>query len=253
MQRWKLTVEYDGRPFVGWQRQANGPSVQEAIETAVFRFSGETVRVTGAGRTDAGVHALGQVAHVDLARPASPATVRDALNQHLKPQPIAILAAEPVPASFDARFSARRRAYRYRIVNRRAPLTLERGRAWHVMRPLDAGVMDQAAQLLVGRHDFTSFRAAECQAASPVRTLDRLSVRREGDLVLIEAEARSFLHHQIRNFAGSLRLVGEGKRPITWIAEVLAARDRSCAGPTAPPDGLYFLSVDYDAPATSVG
>jgi tRNA pseudouridine38-40 synthase len=245
MQRWKLTIEYDGGPFVGWQRQATGPSVQQALEEAVERFSGETVRVTGAGRTDAGVHAAGQVAHLDLARETNATTVRNAVNQHLKPWPVAVLAAEPVPSTFDARLSARRRAYRYRIVNRPAPLALDRGRAWHVIRPLDADAMQAAAQLLVGRHDFTSFRAAECQSASPVKTLDRLEVRREGETISIEAEARSFLHHQIRNFAGTLRLVGEGKRPPGWVAEVLAARNRSAAGQTAPPDGLCFLWVRY--------
>jgi tRNA pseudouridine38-40 synthase len=220
--------------------------VQQALEEAVERFSGEAVRVTGAGRTDAGVHAEGQVAHLDLARETNATTVRNAVNQHLKPWPIAIVAAEPVPSIFDARLSARRRAYRYRIVNRPAPLALDRGRAWHVVRPLDAAAMDAAARLLVGRHDFTSFRAAECQSASPVKTLDRLEVRREGETVAIEAEARSFLHHQIRNLAGTLRLVGEGKRPPGWVAEVLAARDRSAAGVTAPPEGLCFLWVRYD-------
>lgn len=245
MQRWKLTIEYDGSPFVGWQRQTNGPSVQQALEEAVERFSGETVRVNGAGRTDAGVHAQGQVAHLDLARETNATTVRNAVNQHLKPWPVAVIAAEAVPSTFDARLSARRRAYRYRIVNRAAPLALDRGRAWHVVRPVDATLMHEAAQHLVGRHDFTSFRAAECQSASPIKTLDRLDVRRDGETVAIEAEARSFLHHQIRNFAGTLRLVGEGKRPPAWVAEVLAARDRSAAGPTAPPDGLCFLWVDY--------
>lgn len=245
MARYKLTIEYDGRPFVGWQRQASGLSVQQAIEEAIFRFCGEDVRITAAGRTDAGVHAAGQVAHVDIARPTVPDTVRDAVNQHLKPLPIAILAAEAVDQSFDARTSAVRRAYRYRIVNRRPPLALEAGRAWQVMRPLDAAAMHRAARHLVGRHDFTSFRAAECQARSPVKTIDRLDVIRRGEAIEIEAEARSFLHHQIRNIAGTLKLVGEGKRPPVWVAEVLAARDRSAAGATAPPDGLCFLWVRY--------
>jgi tRNA pseudouridine38-40 synthase len=245
MTRYKLTIEYDGRPFVGWQRQINGRSVQQSIEEAVFRFCGEEVRITAAGRTDAGVHAAGQVAHVDITRPTVPDTVRDAINQHLKPLPISILAAELVDDSFSARMSAIQRAYRYRIVNRRAPLALESGRAWQVIRPLDAAAMHAAAQHLVGHHDFSSFRAAECQAKSPVKTIDRLDVIRRGDAVEIEAEARSFLHHQIRNIAGTLKLVGEGKRPPGWVAEVLAARNRAVAGPTAPPDGLCFLWVRY--------
>lgn len=245
MARYKLTIEYDGRPFVGWQRQANGLSVQQAVEEAILRFCGEDIRITAAGRTDAGVHAIGQVAHADIARPADPGTVRDALNFHLKPLPVAILAAEVVDESFDARTSAILRAYRYRIVNRRAPLALEAGQAWQVSRPLDAAAMHEAAQHLVGHHDFTSFRAAECQAKSPMRTMDRLDVVRRGEAIEIEAEARSFLHHQIRNIAGTLKLVGEGKRPPGWVAEVLAARNRAAAGPTAPPDGLCFLWVRY--------
>lgn len=245
MARYKLTIEYDGRPFVGWQRQANGLSVQQAVEEAITRFCGEDIRITAAGRTDAGVHAIGQVAHADIARPTDPATVRDALNFHLKPLPVAILAAEEVDERFDARTSAILRAYRYRIVNRRAPLALEAGQAWQVSRPLDAASMHEAAQHLVGHHDFTSFRAAECQAKSPMRTMDRLDVVRRGEAVEIEAEARSFLHHQIRNIAGTLKLVGEGKRPPGWVAEVLAARRRAAAGATAPPDGLCFLWVRY--------
>jgi tRNA pseudouridine38-40 synthase len=245
MARYKLTIEYDGRPFVGWQRQAHGLSVQQAVEEAIQRFCGEAVRITAAGRTDAGVHAAGQVAHADIARPTDPGTVRDAVNFHLKPLPVAILAAEEVEGSFDARTSAILRAYRYRIVNRRAPLALEAGRAWQVARPLDAAAMHEAAQHLVGHHDFTSFRAAECQARSPMRTMDRLDVARRGEAVEIEAEARSFLHHQIRNIVGTLKLVGEGKRPPGWVAEVLAARDRAAAGATAPPDGLCFLWVRY--------
>ena len=245
MTRYKLTIEYDGRPFVGWQRQANGLSVQQSVEEAILRFCGEEVRITAAGRTDAGVHAIGQVAHADIARPTDPGTVRDALNFHLKPLPVAILSAEAVDECFDARTSAILRAYRYRIVNRRAPLALEAGQAWQVSRPLDAAAMHEAAQHLVGHHDFTSFRAAECQAKSPLRTMDRLDVVRRGEAVEIEAEARSFLHHQIRNIAGTLKLVGEGKRPPGWVAEVLAARDRAAAGATAPPDGLCFLWVRY--------
>ncbi|MEX0922372.1 MAG: tRNA pseudouridine(38-40) synthase TruA [Rhodovibrionaceae bacterium] len=245
MTRYKLTLEYDGGPFVGWQRQDNGPSVQQALEEAVFGFCGEAVTVQGAGRTDAGVHALGQVAHVDIEKPSAAETLRDALNAHLKPNPIAVLAAEAVDAEFHARFSAIRRRYLYRIVNRRAPLALERGRAWFVPQPLDAGAMHAAAQHLVGHHDFTSFRAKECQSETPVKTLDRLEVSRHGETLEIAATARSFLHHQVRNFAGSLRLVGEGKWPPERVADVLAARDRAAAGPTAPPDGLFLLSVDF--------
>jgi len=247
--RYKIVVEYDGGGFVGWQRQANGPSVQAALEEAVHRFCGERVLVEGAGRTDAGVHALAQVAHFDLAREASADTVMKALNFHLKPAPVAVLAAAAVSGDFHARFSAVRRAYLYRIVNRRAPLALERGRAWFVPQPLDAAAMHEAAQLLVGRHDFTSFRAGECQAKSPVKTLDLLSVTRPGDpagdLIEIRAEARSFLHHQIRNFAGSLRLVGEGKWDAADLRRALQARDRAAAGPTAPAEGLYLTEVGY--------
>jgi tRNA pseudouridine38-40 synthase len=247
--RYKLTIEYDGRPFVGWQRQANGPSVQQAIEEAIFRFCGEEVRITVAGRTDAGVHALGQVAHVDLVRETTPDTIQGALNFHLKPAPVAILAVEAVPPTFDARMTAIRRSYRYRIVNRRAPLTFEAGLAWQVARPLDAAAMHEAAQVLVGHHDFTSFRAAECQARSPVKTLDRLDVRRFGEEIEIVAEARSFLHHMVRNMVGTLKLVGEGKWTPKDVARALRARDRSAAGPTAPPDGLYLVGVGYPATA----
>ena len=245
MTRYKLTLEYDGGPFVGWQRQDNGPSVQQTLEAAVLGFCGETVTVQGAGRTDAGVHALGQVAHVDIGKDTDAETVRDALNAHLKPQPIAVLEAEAVSEDFHARYSAVRRRYRYCIVNRRAPLALERGRAWFVPQPLDAAAMHRAAQSLVGHHDFTSFRAKECQAESPEKTLDVLEVSRLGEAVEIRAEARSFLHHQVRNIAGSLKLVGEGRWPEAKIAEVLAARDRAAAGPTAPPDGLTLVGVDY--------
>ena len=245
MTRWKIIVEYDGRPFVGWQRQANGPSVQQAIEEAVFAFAGERVTVQGAGRTDSGVHALGQVAHFDLEKPAEPDTVRDAVNFHMKPQPIAILEAEPVGADFHARFSATGRGYLYRILNRRAPPTLDVGRVWPVGVALDAAAMHAAAQALVGRHDFSSFRAAECQAETPVKTLDSLTVRRAGAEVHIEAQARSFLHNQVRIVVGTLKLVGEGKWPVGQVAAALAARDRAAAGPTAPPDGLYLTGVRY--------
>jgi len=245
MTRWKLVVEYDGTPFVGWQRQENGPSVQAALEDAVFAFCGERVVAQGAGRTDAGVHAAGQVAHVDIARESGADTVRDALNFHLKPAPIAVLSAIAAGEDFHARFSAIGRAYRYRIVNRRAPLALELGRAWHLVQPLDAARMHEAAQMLVGNHDFTSFRSSICQAPSPVKTLDRLDVSRHGEAIEIVAEARSFLHHQVRNMAGTLKLVGEGKWQPRDVASALAARDRSKAGPTAPPEGLCLERVVY--------
>jgi len=248
--RWKLTLEYEGAGFVGWQRQDNGLSVQQALEEAVMAFSGETVTLQGAGRTDSGVHASGQVAHLDLNRDCDAKTLRDAVNFHLKPRPVAILTAEPAAPDFHARFSARGRKYRYRIVNRRAPLVLDRGRAWFVARPLDAAAMAAAAARLLGRHDFSSFRAAECQAPSPVKTLDvlRVAVVSEdatGQTLEIVAEARSFLHHQVRNMVGSLRLVGEGKWSPEDMTRVLAARNRCVAGPTAPPEGLYLTAVVY--------
>jgi tRNA pseudouridine38-40 synthase len=243
--RYKLIVEYDGAPFVGWQVQHNGPSVQGAIAAAILAFSGEPAAVQGAGRTDAGVHALGQVAHFDLAREHAPDTVRDALNAHLRPHPVAVLAAEQVDDTFDARFSARRRHYLYRIVNRRADLTLDLGRAWRVPRPLDAAVMHAAAQRLLGKHDFTTFRAAECQAKSPEKTLDRLDVMRAGEEISVRASARSFLQHQVRSMVGSLVLVGEGKWSADDLASALAARDRAACGPVAPPEGLYLVRVDY--------
>ena len=233
MPRFKLLIEYDGTPFVGWQLQAGGPSVQGLIAEAIAAFCGERVAVYGAGRTDAGVHALGQVAHFDLARDWRPDRVRDALNARLRPHPIAVLSAEKVEPGFDARFSAKRRHYLYRIVNRRADLALERHRAWRVPRRLDAAAMHEAAQALVGRHDFTTFRAAECQAKSPVKTLDRF------------AAERSFLHTQVRSMVGSLVLVGEGKWSTKNLAAALAARSRNACGPVAPPEGLYLSSVEY--------
>lgn len=245
MPRFKLTIEYDGAPFVGWQRQEAGLSVQGVLARAVAAFCGEEVTVHGAGRTDAGVHALGQVAHVDLARDWRSDRVRDAINAQLRPHPVAVLRVEKVADGFDARFSARKRHYLYRIVNRRADLTLDRDRAWRVPRALDAAAMQAAAQQLVGRHDFTTFRAAECQAKSPVKTLDRLEVARAGDEVRIHAAARSFLHHQVRSMVGSLVRVGEGKWRARDLAEALAARSRKACGPVAPPDGLYLVSVEY--------
>lgn len=245
MSRWKITVEYDGRGFVGWQRQDNGPSIQQSLEEAVEKLSGETVRVHGAGRTDAGVHALGQTAHFDLVKPLTERAVRDGLNFHLRPAPIAVLKAEPVPDDFHARMSAVERGYVYRIVNRRAPLALDDGRAWQIGRSLDVEAMDAAARILIGRHDFTTFRASLCQAKSPVKTLDVLTVTRSGPEIRITARARSFLHHQIRNITGTLVLVGEGRWPVERVRTALEARDRSKGGPTAPPDGLYFTDVVY--------
>jgi len=244
--RFKLTLEYDGSNFVGWQRQAIGMSIQQALEEAVFRTTAETVQVHGAGRTDAGVHALAQVAHVDIEKAIAADKLRDALNFHLKPAPIAVLAAAVAPADFHARFSATGRAYLYRIVNRRAPLTVDHGRAWLANAPLDADAMHDAAQVLVGTHDFTTFRATLCQAPSPVKTLERLSVHRVGEEIQIIAEARSFLHHQVRNIVGTLRLVGEGKWSKEDVRAALEAKDRSEGGPTSPPDGLYLTRVSYD-------
>jgi tRNA pseudouridine38-40 synthase len=243
--RWKLTLEYDGGPFVGWQRQANGLSVQEVLEQAVEGFSGEDSTVEGAGRTDAGVHAFGQVAHFELAKDTTADTVRLALNDHLKAWPVVVLAAEAVAPDFHARFSASGRRYLYRILNRPSPPTLDKGRVWWLPVALDAAAMHEAAQRLVGHHDFSSFRAAECQATSPVKTLDRLEVRRLGEEIEIAAAARSFLHHQVRNMVGSLSLVGRGKWNADDLARALAAHDRRAAGPTAPPQGLYLVEVRY--------
>lgn len=245
MQRWKLTIEYDGRPFSGWQRQENGPSVQQSLEEAVARLSGETVRVHASGRTDAGVHALGQVVHFDLEKPFQADKIRDGLNFHLRPWPVAVLTAESVGDEFHARLTSTGRSYVYRILNRRAPPALEAGRVWHVQRPLDVEAMHAAAQVLVGRHDFSSFRASICQAKSPLKTLDRLDVERVGDEVRIHAAARSFLHHQVRNMVGTLELVGTGKWTAANVRAALEARDRRHAGPTAPPDGLYFVAARY--------
>ena len=245
MPRYALTIEYDGGPFVGWQRQANGLSVQQRLEEAVAAINGARAIVHGAGRTDAGVHALGQVAHIDMARVWRTDKLRDALNAHLKPAPVAVIAARAVTDDFEARFSAIRRHYRYIIDNRRAPLALTLGRAWHVKWPLDAEAMHAAAQHLVGRHDFTTFRASECQANSPVRTLERLDVRRIGARIEIEVSARSFLHNQVRSMAGSLEHVGSGKWQAEDLADALTAKDRTRCGQVAPPQGLYLVAVDY--------
>jgi len=245
MPRYKLVIEYDGGPFVGWQVQGSGPSVQGLIMAAVEAFCGERVKVMGAGRTDAGVHALGQVAHLDLAKDWDPDTVRDAVTAHLRPQPVVVLAAERVAETFDARFSATKRHYLYRIVNRRADLALERGRAWRLPRSLDHAAMHAAAQRLVGRHDFTTFRHADCQAKSPVKTLDRLDVERAGEEIRISAAARSFLHTQVRSMVGALVAVGEGRWTADDLSAALAARDRTACAAVAPPEGLYLARVDY--------
>jgi len=245
MPRYKLTIEYDGTPFVGWQIQDNGPSVQTALTEAIAAFSGERVGVNGAGRTDAGVHAAGQVAHIDLAKDWETEVVRDAVNAHLRPNPIAILAVDKVADDFDARFSAVKRHYYYRIISRRADLALERHRAWRVPRPLDAAAMHDAAQRLIGMHDFTTFRAAECQAKSPMKTLDRLDVVAHDGEVRVYASARSFLHHQVRSMVGSLVHVGDGKWNADNMSRILEARDRTACGPVAPADGLYLAQVDY--------
>ncbi|MDW9592883.1 tRNA pseudouridine(38-40) synthase TruA [Sinorhizobium meliloti] len=247
MPRYRLTVEYDGSDYVGWQRQDNGPSVQGAIEKAVLSLTRETASIRGAGRTDSGVHARGQVAHLDLTREWKSYTLQNALNAHLAlaGERVSILDVAEAPGDFDARFSAIRRHYLYRIISRRSPLALEARRAWWVPKPLDHDAMHEAAQRLVGHHDFTTFRSAHCQATSPLRTLDRLDVTRAGELIEIRATAQSFLHNQIRSFAGSLKLVGEGKWTPDDLQAALKARDRKACGPVAPPDGLYFIRVDY--------
>ena len=245
MPRYKLTIEYDGTPFAGWQLQDGAPTVQGRLAEAVKAFSGDDMVPRGAGRTDAGVHALAQIAHVDLSKDWEPDKVRDALNAQVRPDPISILAVERVGDDFDARFSAKARHYLYRIVARRAPLALDRDRAWGVYRPLEADAMHDAAQVLVGHHDFTTFRSTECQAASPEKTLDRLVVVRSGDEIRIEASARSFLHNQVRSMVGSLKLVGEGRWTRDDLARALAAKDRGACGPVAPPHGLYLVMVDY--------
>lgn len=252
-QRWKIILQYDGRPFCGWQRQKDGVSVQSALEEAIVKFSGETVKTHAAGRTDSGVHALGQCVHFDLDKPTEADTVQSALNAHLKHYPISVLKCEAVEADFHARFSARKRAYIYKILCRRAPPVFEQGRVWHIKHALDVEAMQAGANYLIGHHDFSSFRAILCQAKSPVKTIDdiRFSVDDrgiEGLWIDMYIEARSFLHHQVRNIIGNLKMVGEGKWPPEKIKDVLEARDRTLAGPTGSPDGLYFLKVGYSDP-----
>ncbi len=249
MQRYKLTIEYDGAGFVGWQRQKNGLGVQEAIEQAIEKFCGEAVTVFGSGRTDAGVHALAQIAHFDIEKETDGGTVRDALNHHLKGGTVSVLSAEAVSEEFHARFSAEQRAYVYRIVSRRAPITYDRGLVWWVPVKLDVEAMQEASQLLLGKHDFSTFRAAECQADGPVKTLDAIRVERidysGGDEIQIHVRAKSFLYHQVRNFAGALKLVGEGRWSVDDFKQAFEAADRTKGGPTAPPEGLYFVEVVY--------
>jgi tRNA pseudouridine38-40 synthase len=248
--RFALTIEFDGRPFMGLQRQAHGPSVQQAVEEAAHAVTGERPVLRVAGRTDSGVHALAMRAHLDIVRPIAPFRLMEALNARLRPAPVAVLACQEVGDDWHARFSCIGRRYRYRIVNRRAPLTLDAGRAWRIAHPLDAAAMDEAARALVGRHDFTTFRSAHCQAASAVRTLDRLEVRRVGVEVLVEAAARSFLHHQVRSMVGCLALVGQGKWRRRDLEQALAARDRAALGLNAPAEGLYFVAAVYPGEAS---
>ena len=249
MSRFALKIEYDGRPFSGWQRQADRPSVQEAVELALRRLERDAPGIVAAGRTDAGVHAFGQVAHCDLARDWNPFRLSEALNHHLKPDPVAIRAAARVPDSFHARFSAVERRYLYRVVVRRSPLAVERGRVWRVPHPLSVDLMAEAASHLVGRHDFTTFRAALCQANSPVKTIDEVRIESVdglgGDEIRFFFRARSFLHHQVRSMVGTLEKVGTGAWPPEAVADALAAANRSRCGPVAPPDGLYLAGVDY--------
>jgi tRNA pseudouridine38-40 synthase len=247
MPRYRITLEYDGGPYCGWQAQTNGPSVQTAVEAAVAKLTGESPRVFAAGRTDAGVHATGQVAHFDLTKPWSARALRDGLNALLRPAPVAILDAAEAPPDFHARFSATGRRYFYRILNRHVPLTLERERAWWVRRPLDARAMHDAAQRLVGHHDFTTFRSVDCQSPSPLKTLDRLEVRRVGEEIQVIAAARSFLHNQVRSMVGSLKLVGQGSWSADDLDRALEARDRRACGPVAPANGVYLVAVDYGA------
>ncbi|MET0279239.1 MAG: tRNA pseudouridine(38-40) synthase TruA [Pseudorhodoplanes sp.] len=245
MTRYKLIIEYDGAPYRGWQYQADVPSVQGALEDAIEKFDGQRLTIQGAGRTDAGVHALGQVAHCDLRGDHEPGKVRDALNFYLRPQPVAVLAAERVSDDFNARFSARKRHYLYRIVNRRPDLALDLGRAWRVGRPLDIEAMREGAKRLLGHHDFTTFRSTECQSKSPVKTLDQLDIEADGGTVDVFVSARSFLHNQVRSMVGSIVHVGEGKWSPDDVTRILQARDRTLCGQVAPAEGLYLVKVDY--------
>jgi tRNA pseudouridine38-40 synthase len=247
--RYRIKVEYDGGPFIGWQRQDSGPSIQAALEDAVFALSGERVTVHGAGRTDAGVHALGQVAHFEIAADKRVEEIRGALTFHLKPQPVVVVSAEVAPPDFHARFSATHRRYRYRILNRRTPAAMERGHVWHVPVPLDPEAMQAAADVLIGRHDFNSFRSINCQAKSSIKTLDALAVSPDGEEIRIDVGARSFLHNQVRILVGTLQLVGRGQWRKVDVEDALAARDRTRAGPTAPPHGLCLMEVRYDGSA----
>lgn len=247
MNRYKLTLEYDGSAYMGWQKQPDFPSIQQALEEAALAFCGEACEMVGAGRTDRGVHATGQVAHVDLPKDYDSYKVMQGLNYHMaSAHPgISVLNAQPVSEEFHARFSAVRRYYAYKIINRRARLAIERGRAWQVAEPLDVGAMREGAKHLLGHHDFTSFRDSECQAKSPLKTLDRLEITPQGEAILVTTDARSFLHHQVRNMVGTLALVGKGRWQPAQVKEALEAKDRKAAGPTAPPDGLYLLRVEY--------
>ena len=245
MTRWRLTVEYDGGPFMGWQRQDHGPSVQQTLEDAIERMTGERAAFTAAGRTDAGVHALAMPVHVDVTKALTAHRLREGLNALVRPQPVSVLEAEEVANDWHARFSCTGRRYLYRILNRRAPPALDRGRAWHIAVPLDAETMQAGAAMLIGRHDFTTFRSAQCQSDSPVKTLDQLDVRREGDEILVEAAARSFLHHQVRSMVGCLALVGRGQWRPDDMGKALDARDRAALGLNAPPHGLYFAGASY--------
>lgn len=245
MTRWRLTIEYDGGPFMGWQRQEHGPSVQQTLEEALHRMTGELAAFTAAGRTDAGVHALAMSAHVDVTKSLTPHRLREGLNALVRPHPIAVLDVEKVADDWHARFSCLGRRYRYRILNRRAPSALDAGRVWHIAVPLDVEAMAQGAAHLIGRHDFTTFRSAQCQSDSPVKTLDRLDVSRVGDEIHVEAAARSFLHHQVRSMVGCLALVGRGQWAPDDMLKALEARDRAALGLNAPPHGLYFVEAIY--------
>lgn len=247
MTRFAITLEYDGRPFMGWQHQDHGPSVQQAVENAIKTITQQDIRVFAAGRTDAGVHALGMRAHFDLETKLTPFRLMEGLNAGLRPHPVAVLACGIVPDDWHARFACIGRRYVYKITNRRAPLTLDRGQSWQVARPLDASLMHEAAQELVGQHDFTTFRSAHCQAQSPVKTLDSISVTRYGEEIEVEVAARSFLHHQVRSMVGCLKLVGDGKWTRDDLLKALKAKDRDALGFNAPPDGLYFVDAIYPA------